>query len=176
MLCFVFVWYYRISIYRGEIYHDIAHSTTTLILKPRLLLQTHERHPYLASYGVFRELFGEKWPRGMGSIHRGAHFTGQFYSWLSLLPLWHQCNLVMRLPQSLWSLKDISKWIRARFLSTAEQGLSQWRYVCSVFTDRLRPCSHLEKIGPDKSVEILELMHHKSMCIFMEYNTAKNML
>ena len=58
---------YRLSIYRGHIWLDSAHSSTITIVKPQSDLALTIETPYLnltgELWGVFRELFKEKWPR-----------------------------------------------------------------------------------------------------------------
>ena len=58
---------YRLAIYRGYIQHDCSHSPIMTVAKLRSNFALTHDNPYLALtgelWGVFRELFKEKWPQ-----------------------------------------------------------------------------------------------------------------
>ena len=60
-------WYYRLSIYRGMILHDIVSSTTPLKVKLRSDFEL-TKNGHISLLRANYELFGEKWPLDIGSV------------------------------------------------------------------------------------------------------------
>ena len=90
---------YRLSIYRGHIQHDCVHSPTIIMTKLRSNFALTNSTPYLTLtgklWGVFRELFEEKWPRyieiaqyfhpSIFPLVCSLHSDSQCHSWLSVM-------------------------------------------------------------------------------------------
>ena len=128
--------YHRFSIYRG--YICTQHFNTTIKLRSDLHSRRHPIHcPYGELWGIFRELYEEKWPRYIESAPTGDKTSADTtlitpYTRLALEALIN----IMRSQGHIQHLPEEGTiWLAASCFSSFMAALTAWWVMCWLYFD-----------------------------------------